>query len=127
MNTFRPTRIVALVLVTLTAVGFVYLHFSLGSDKVSVPSGARAGQLKLHPCHYGTENGSYRADCGTLVVRENRHDPHSRLIEIHTRDARSAVCGRHRREGAFALVPAADSASYLGRRRSARDWSTFTA
>jgi pimeloyl-ACP methyl ester carboxylesterase len=47
-----------------------------------VPSGARAGQLKLHPCHYGTENGSYRADCGTLVVRENRHDPHSRLIAL---------------------------------------------
>jgi len=82
MNTFRSTRIVALALITLTTAGLLYLHFSLDSDRVSVPSGAQAGQLKLHPCHYGTENGSYRADCGTLVVRENRHDPDSRLIAL---------------------------------------------
>jgi pimeloyl-ACP methyl ester carboxylesterase len=82
MSTFSPVRILALVLVSLTASGLVYLHFSLGSDPVSVPSGAKAGQLKLHPCHYATEHGSYRADCGTLVVRENRHDPESRLIAL---------------------------------------------
>jgi pimeloyl-ACP methyl ester carboxylesterase len=82
MRVFTPARIVALALLSLAAFGLVYLHFSLGSDPVSVPSGAKAGQLKLHPCHYGTENGSYRADCGTLVVRENRHDPGSRLIAL---------------------------------------------
>ena len=47
-----------------------------------MPSGAAAGQLKLHPCQYATENGSYRADCGTLVVPENRHKAHSRLIAL---------------------------------------------
>jgi pimeloyl-ACP methyl ester carboxylesterase len=87
----RPgaTRIVALALVTLTALGLVYLHFNLGGDKISVPSGARAGQLKLDPCHYATENGSYAADCGTLVVRENRHDPQSRLIALPVKRIRA--------------------------------------
>ena len=79
---FGPARIVALALISLTALGLAYLHFSGGNDSVSVPSGAQAGQLKLHSCHYATESGSYRADCGTLVVRENRHDPHSRLIAL---------------------------------------------
>ncbi|HEX6663112.1 MAG TPA: alpha/beta fold hydrolase [Gaiellaceae bacterium] len=79
---FGPARIVALALVSLTALGLAYLHFGTGSDAVSVPSGARAGQLNLHQCHYATEDGKYRADCGTLVVRENRHDAHSRLIAL---------------------------------------------
>jgi pimeloyl-ACP methyl ester carboxylesterase len=79
---FTPARIVALALIALVALGLAYLRFATGDDLVSVPSGARAGQLKLHPCHYGTENGSYRADCGTLVVRENRHDARSRLIAL---------------------------------------------
>ena len=34
------------------------------------------------PCRYATEKGSYDADCGTLVVPENRADPHSRLIAL---------------------------------------------
>src|ERR687888_1233544 len=89
MKAFRPARIVALALLSLIALGLVYLHFSLRSDSVSVPSGAQAGQLKLHPCHYATENGSYRADCGTLVVRENRHDAHSRLIALPVKRIRA--------------------------------------
>ena len=79
---FGPARIVALALISLAALGVVYLHFSVGSKSVSVPSGAHAGQLKLHPCHYATENGSYRADCGTLVVPESRGKAHSRLIAL---------------------------------------------
>jgi pimeloyl-ACP methyl ester carboxylesterase len=79
---FGPARIVALAVISLTVLGLAYLHFSGGDSAVSVPSGAHAGQLKLHPCHYATENGSYRADCGTLVVPENRHDAHSRLIAL---------------------------------------------
>ena len=47
-----------------------------------MPAGAHAGELILHPCNYGTENGSYAADCGTLVVPENRADPQSRLIAL---------------------------------------------
>ena len=57
-----------------------------------MPSGAKAGDLHLHACHYDTEAGSYAADCGTLIVPENRADPGSRLIaiEITRIKARSA-------------------------------------
>ena len=47
-----------------------------------MPAGAKAGQLTLHPCQYGTDKGSYAADCGTLVVPENRAKPGSRLIAL---------------------------------------------
>lgn len=79
---FGPARIVALALISLTALALAYLHFSGGDNAVLVPSGAHAGQLKLHSCYYATENGSYRADCGTLVVPESRYKAHSRLIAI---------------------------------------------
>src|SRR5947207_8680535 len=79
---FGPARIVALALISLTALGLAYLHFSAGNDSVSVPSGAHAGQLTLHSCQYATENGSYEADCGTLVVPESRYKAHSRLIAL---------------------------------------------
>jgi pimeloyl-ACP methyl ester carboxylesterase len=72
--------------------GLGYLRLS-GGGTVSVPAGAKAGDLTLKPCSYGTEKGSYKADCGTLVVPENRADPQSRLIalpvtRIHARSAR---------------------------------------
>src|SRR6266516_5199757 len=86
---FGRARIIALTLISLTTLGLAYLHFSGGNDAVSVPSGAHAGQLKLHSCHYATENGSYRADCGTLVVRENRHEADSRLIALPVTRIRS--------------------------------------
>src|SRR5437762_197672 len=60
---FGPARIIALALISLTALGLAYLHFSGGDKTVSVPSGARAGQLTLHACHYATNNGSYRPAC----------------------------------------------------------------
>src|SRR5438067_10508540 len=79
---FGPARIIALAFISLTALGLAYLHFSAGKDSVSVPSGAHAGQLTLNSCHYATEGGSYRADCGTLVVPESRYKAHSRLIAL---------------------------------------------
>ena len=55
-----------------------------GSDgRVSVPKGAQAGDLILHDCTAGTRGaGNVDADCGTLVVPENRSDPASRLIAL---------------------------------------------
>jgi pimeloyl-ACP methyl ester carboxylesterase len=79
---FGPARIVALVLVALAVSGLAFLHFSHSSSSVSVPASAHAGQLSLHHCTYNTERGKYAADCGTLVVRENRHDANSRLIAL---------------------------------------------
>jgi pimeloyl-ACP methyl ester carboxylesterase len=79
---FGPARIVALVLIAIAAAGLAYLHFAPDAGSVSVPAGAHAGELILKPCSYATENGSYAADCGTLVVPENRHDPRTRLIAL---------------------------------------------
>jgi uncharacterized membrane protein YdfJ with MMPL/SSD domain/pimeloyl-ACP methyl ester carboxylesterase len=75
-------RITGLVLIVILALGLAYVKLASGGDKVTVPAGAKAGQLSLHPCHYGTEQGSYAADCGTLVVPENRAKPGSRLIGV---------------------------------------------
>jgi pimeloyl-ACP methyl ester carboxylesterase len=75
---FGRGRATGLVLIALVALGLGYLHFSGGTDTVSVPSGAHAGQLTLESCTYANEP----ADCGTLVVRENRHNPSSRLIAL---------------------------------------------
>jgi pimeloyl-ACP methyl ester carboxylesterase len=90
-----PARIVAVGLVALAAAGLGYLRFAPDTGRVSVPAGADAGQLTLEPCSYDTERGGYRADCGTLVVPENRHDAGSRLIalpvtRIHARSAHPA-------------------------------------
>src|SRR5215208_3710957 len=81
-RTFTPARIVALALIALLAGGLAYLRFAPDSGSVSVPEGAEAGDLILESCDYGTEDGSYEADCGTLVVPENRADPQSRLIAL---------------------------------------------
>src|SRR6202050_3888701 len=79
---FGGGRITGLALIALLTLALGYLHFSGGSTSVSVPSGAHAGQLTLKSCNYTTENGTSAADCGTLVVPENRHDPNSRLIAL---------------------------------------------
>jgi pimeloyl-ACP methyl ester carboxylesterase len=78
---FTPARIVALALIGLAVLGLAYLRFA-PDDSVSVPKGAHAGELILNPCSYETEQGSYAADCGTLVVPENRADAQSRLIAL---------------------------------------------
>jgi pimeloyl-ACP methyl ester carboxylesterase len=79
---FTPGRIVALVLIAVLAGGLAFLRFGPDGGSVSVPSGAKPGDLILEDCEYGTENGAYAADCGTLVVPENRADPQSRLIAL---------------------------------------------
>src|ERR1700721_2211925 len=79
---FGRGRIIGLALIALLTLALGYLHFSGGSKSVSVPSGAHAGQLTLKSCSYTTESGTSAADCGTLVVPENRHDRNSRLIAL---------------------------------------------
>jgi pimeloyl-ACP methyl ester carboxylesterase len=77
-----PARVAALVVIVLLGVGLVYVRMGKAPDEVAVPVGAKAGDLKLEPCSYATEDGPADADCGTLVVPENRRDPRSRLIAL---------------------------------------------
>jgi pimeloyl-ACP methyl ester carboxylesterase len=79
---FTPTRIVALAVIGMLVVGLGYLRFASGDSPVSVPAGAKAGDLTMHACTHATEAGALPADCGTLVVPENRSDPDSRLIAL---------------------------------------------
>jgi pimeloyl-ACP methyl ester carboxylesterase len=79
---FTPPRIVALALIAIVAGGLAYLRFGSDSAAVSVPEGAKAGDVFLERGTYSTEDGSYAADRGTLVVPENRLDPQSRLIAL---------------------------------------------
>ena len=78
---FTATRIVALAVIGVLVVGLVYLGLG-GEESVSVPAGAKAGDLILHDCTYPTEAGDLPADCGTLVVAENASEPGSRLIAL---------------------------------------------
>jgi pimeloyl-ACP methyl ester carboxylesterase len=75
-------RIAALLVTIVLLTGLTYMGVSSSPETVSVPQGAHAGQLTMHSCTYPTENGAYRADCGTLVVPEDRADPRSRLIAL---------------------------------------------
>ena len=81
-RSFTWARIAALLVTIVLLTGLTYLGVSSSPETVSVSQGAHAGQLTMHPCTYPTENGGYRADCGTLVVPENRADPRSRLIAL---------------------------------------------
>jgi hypothetical protein len=71
---FTWARIVALLVTIVLLTGLTYMGVS-SSRSETVPQGAHAGQLTMHPCTYPTENGGYRANCGTLVVPENRQTP----------------------------------------------------
>src|SRR5947209_3317583 len=81
MRRLTMPRVIALVVVTVLT-GALALLVSGGGHTVTVPRGAHAGQVFLHPCTFSTEAGKYPADCGTLVVPENRRNPASRLIAL---------------------------------------------
>jgi pimeloyl-ACP methyl ester carboxylesterase len=75
---YTPSRIVALVVIGVMLFGLMYIRFAPGDAAISVPQGAHAGQLNMHAC----TQGAMPADCGTLVVPENRASPKSRLIAL---------------------------------------------
>jgi pimeloyl-ACP methyl ester carboxylesterase len=79
---YTPTRLVALVVIGVMLFGLTYLRLAPGGAAVSVGAGARAGDLTMHACTYATEKGVMPADCGTLVVPENRASSTSRLIAL---------------------------------------------
>jgi pimeloyl-ACP methyl ester carboxylesterase len=79
---FTRPRVAALALIALLVAGLAYLRLAPDSSSISVPEGAKAGDLILEPCDYPTENGNFAAECGTLIVPEKRVGPPSRLIAL---------------------------------------------
>src|SRR5262245_36716616 len=100
-------RGVALAVIAVVVFGLATMRFAPGGRPVPVPAGAKGGDLILHPCRYQTESGSAAADCGTLVVPENRANPRSRLIALPVARVRA-------RSGAARAAPR------RGRRRRGR-------
>ncbi len=83
--------LVILAVVSLALAG--WFLFRPREKAVTVPAGARAGEIFLEPCTVKIGGTRYAADCGTLVVPENRSNPDSRLIalpvkRIHSPDSR---------------------------------------
>jgi pimeloyl-ACP methyl ester carboxylesterase len=75
-------RVIGLLLAVGLLLALAYPALSKAAP-LSVPQGARAGQLTgLRSCTFPTGSASLPADCGTLVVPENRADPRSRLIAL---------------------------------------------
>ena len=66
------------------------LVFRPWKHAVTVPTGAHAGDLLLKPCTIKLDKVNYRADCGTLVVPENRSNPTARLIALPVKRIHSA-------------------------------------
>ena len=67
-----------IVLLSMSVVAFAFRPKS----KITVSLNSQAGDLTVKPCDYKTKTQTYRADCGTIVVPENRLNPTSRLIAL---------------------------------------------
>ena len=76
-----PARIVALALFALAVLGLAYLRFTPGATRSRSRPARAPGSSRSTPVTT-RRDGSYAADCGTLVVPENRHDRESRLIAL---------------------------------------------
>ncbi len=79
---FTRPRVAALIVIAIVGLGLTAYSGLSGPRPVVVPDGASPGDLELRPCSYDTEAGRLDADCGTLVVPENRRAPSSRLIAL---------------------------------------------
>ena len=92
---FTASRIVALTVIGLLVLGLGYLRFSSDAS-VSVPHGAKAGDLHLHACPTTPRRAATPPTAARSIVPENRADPSSRLIavEITRIKARSGAVGR---------------------------------
>ena len=77
---------IQITLVTIAIVGGLLVAWRafnvFGKQKAGVPPGAQAGDLTLSPCSFKSGGVTYQADCGTLVVPENRSISGSRLIAL---------------------------------------------
>jgi pimeloyl-ACP methyl ester carboxylesterase len=70
---------------TMAVITSLLMASCVGTEEVpiTVPAGAQAGDLvDLELCTFTLENEEHAADCGTLIVPENRSDPDTRLIAL---------------------------------------------
>src|SRR5258705_1550277 len=75
-------RAMPFIIVVLTMLGLILTACGGPDTSQTVPMGAKPGELTLEPCTFKTDEAEYEADCGTLVVPENRAKADSRLIAL---------------------------------------------
>ncbi|UCH58380.1 MAG: alpha/beta fold hydrolase, partial [Anaerolineales bacterium] len=75
--------VVLTIAVFLFVTGFPKDELAADTFPITVPEGTQAGDLvNLETCTYEAGKAEYAADCGTLVMPENRSNPNSRLIAL---------------------------------------------
>jgi pimeloyl-ACP methyl ester carboxylesterase len=80
---FKKPTITVLLLILILSTTLVTACSTKEATPLTVPEGAQAGDLvNLELCTYEAKDVEYAADCGTLIVPENRSDPNSRLIAL---------------------------------------------
>jgi hypothetical protein len=80
---YKKPTITILLLILLLSTTLITACSAPEASTLTVPEGAQAGDLvDLEPCTYEAKKVEYAADCGTLIVPENRNDPNSRLIAL---------------------------------------------
>ncbi len=85
-------KVFILVIVILVLAGGAWLFLRANRPApITVPAGAKSGDLlDLQACEYKTKANAYQAECGTLVVSENRQKPGARLIALPVKRIKSA-------------------------------------
>ncbi|MCP4422036.1 MAG: alpha/beta hydrolase, partial [Chloroflexi bacterium] len=76
---------IKLKVVVITAVitlGGIMFAWQNKKEPMTVPTGAKAGELHTEPCSIKLDSGKYDADCGVLIVPENKTNPETRLIAL---------------------------------------------
>lgn len=79
---------------TALALATMFLACGSGDDPASRPqpsADAVAGDFSVEACVHVAQEVEYGAECGTLVVPENRYDPGSRLIAVPVKRIPAAV------------------------------------
>jgi pimeloyl-ACP methyl ester carboxylesterase len=85
-----------------TVLGLILMACGGPATARTVPAGAKPGELTVEPCTFKVDVGEYAADCGTLVVPENRAKADSRLIALPV--IRIRATGNHPAEPIFWLT-----------------------
>jgi pimeloyl-ACP methyl ester carboxylesterase len=80
---FKKSTITTLLLILLLSTTLITACSAPEAPALSVPDKAQAGDLlDIAPCTFASIDGELAAECGTLVVPENRSNPNTRLIAL---------------------------------------------
>lgn len=81
-ETSNRQRKIAFVVLVVIILGLILTARGGKDTPLTVPAGAQTGNLTLEPCTMKWDDVEFEADCGTLIVPENRAKDDSRLIAL---------------------------------------------